>query len=70
MIGALVITFSILVPMMPGMSMESMMDKSDIPIGWTYSPSTYLQRLPIIVLGAIGFLISRHLAGLGAFLRR
>ena len=62
MIGALVITFSILVPMMPGMSMESMMDKSDIPIGWTYSPSTYLQRLPIIVLGAIGFLISRHLA--------
>ena len=62
MIGALVITFSILVPMMPGMSMESMMDKSDIPVGWTYSPSTYLQRLPIIALGAIGFLISRHLA--------
>jgi len=62
MIGALVITFSILVPMMPGMSMESMMDKSDMPPGWTYSPSTYLQRLPIIVMGAVGFLISRHLA--------
>ena len=61
MIGALVITFSILVPMMPGMSMESMMDKSDVPLGWTYSPSTYLQRLPIIVMGAVGFLISRHL---------
>ncbi|SEP43564.1 vitamin K epoxide reductase family protein [Nitrosovibrio sp. Nv6] len=62
MIGALVITFSILVPMMPGMSMESMMDKSDVPPGWTYSPSTYLQRLPIIALGAFGFLISAHLA--------
>lgn len=61
MIGALVITFAILVPMMPGMSMESMMDHSDVPAGWTYSPSTYLQRLPIIGMGAIGFLISTHL---------
>ena len=61
LIGALVITFAILVPMMPGMSMESMMDHSDVPVGWTYSPSTYLQRLPIIAMGAIGFLISTHL---------
>lgn len=62
MIGALVITFAVLVPMMPGMSMAGMMDRSDMPPGWTYSPSTYLQRLPIIALGTIGFLISRHLA--------
>jgi nucleoside-diphosphate-sugar epimerase len=62
LIGALVITFAILVPMMPGMSMQGMMDESDLPIGWTYSPSTYLQRLPIIALGAIGLLIARHLA--------
>ncbi|WP_205518830.1 vitamin K epoxide reductase family protein [Pseudotabrizicola algicola] len=60
--GALVITFAILVPMMPGMSHEGMMDSSDMPPGWTYSPSTYLQRLPIIALGAIGFVISRVLA--------
>ncbi len=56
------ITFAILVPMMPGMSMAGMMDPSDLPPGWNYSPSTYLQRLPIIALGAIGLLISRHLA--------
>ncbi|MGH8078257.1 MAG: NAD-dependent epimerase/dehydratase family protein, partial [Lysobacter sp.] len=62
LIGALVITFAILVPMMPGMSMAGMMDESDLPPGWTYSPSTYLQRLPIIALGAVGLLISRHLA--------
>ncbi|MEX0408807.1 NAD-dependent epimerase/dehydratase family protein [Aquibium sp. LZ166] len=61
-VGALVIAFAILVPMMPGMSMEGMMDSSDMPPGWTYSPSTYLQRLPIIALGAIGFVISRVLA--------
>jgi hypothetical protein len=62
LIGALVIAFSILVPMMPGMSHESMMDESDVPIGWSYCPSTYLQRLPIIALGAIGFFIARELA--------
>ncbi len=61
-VGALVIAFAILVPMMPGMSHEGMMDDSDMPPGWTYSPSTYLQRLPIIALGAIGFVISRVLA--------
>ncbi len=61
LIGALVITFSILVPMMPGMSHASMMDKSDLPPGWTYSPSTYLQRLPIVALGFVGFLIARQL---------
>lgn len=62
LVGALVITFAILVPMMPGMSDEAMMDPSDMPPGWTYSPSTYLQRLPIVALGLFGFLIARVLA--------
>ena len=61
-VGALVIAFAILVPMMPGMSHEGMMDSADVPPGWTYSPSTYLQRLPIIALGLIGFLIARQLS--------
>lgn len=62
LIGGLVIAFAILVPMMPGMSVASMMDRSDLPPGWTYSPSTYLQRLPIVALGVVGLLISLHLA--------
>lgn len=61
-VGALVITFAILVPMMPGMSHASMMDPSDLPPGWTYSPSTYLQRLPIVALALAGFFIARHMA--------
>lgn len=60
-IGALVIAFTILVPMMPGMAPEGMMDDSDTPPGWTYSPSTYVQRMPIIALGAVGFFLSRIL---------
>lgn len=61
-VGALVIAFAILVPMMPGMSHASMMDPSDLPPGWTYSPSTYLQRLPIVALALVGFFIARHMA--------
>jgi len=61
LVGALVIAFAILVPMMPGMSHASMMDQSDLPVGWTYSPSTYLQRLPIVALGFVGFVIARQL---------
>ncbi|HML93022.1 NAD-dependent epimerase/dehydratase family protein [Methyloceanibacter sp.] len=61
-VGALAITFSVLVPMMPGMSHEGMMDESTVPPGWTYSPSSWLQRLPIIALALIGLLIARYLA--------
>jgi nucleoside-diphosphate-sugar epimerase len=60
-VGAFVIAFSILVPMMPGMSMDGMMDQKVIPPGWTYCPSTAAQRLPIAVMGLLGLLISRHL---------
>ncbi len=61
LVGSAVIAFSILVPMMPGMDMEGMMDPKSIPPGWTYSPATYAQRLPIVVMGLIGLLISRML---------
>jgi hypothetical protein len=61
LVGALVIAFSVLIPMMPGMSMRGMMGGPDIPPGWNYCPSTWLQRVPIAALGLIGFLISRYL---------
>jgi len=61
LVGALVIAFSVLVPMMPGMSMAGMMDPKSIPPGWTYSPSTAAQRFPIVLMGVIGLIISRHL---------
>lgn len=61
LVGSLVIAFSVLVPMMPGMSMAGMMDPKVVPPGWTYCPSTGAQRLPIAALGLIGLLISRML---------
>src|SRR3546814_20028267 len=58
MVGVLSVAFSVLVPMMPGMSMAGMMDPKSIPPGWTYGPSTDAQRLPIAALGLVGLLIS------------
>jgi uncharacterized membrane protein len=49
------------VPMMPGMSDAAMRDPSNLPLGWNYSPSAYLQRLPLIVMAFVGFVISRQL---------
>ena len=61
LVATLVIAFSVLIPMMPGMSMEGMMGGPDVPPGWVYTPSSWLQRMPIAVLAIIGFFISRYL---------
>ena len=61
LVGAFVIALSVLIPMMPGMSMAGMMGGPDVPPGWSYTPSSWLQRMPIGILAMIGFLISRVL---------
>src|SRR5438128_9153112 len=64
LVGALATTLSILVPMMPGMAhhMAMMQPGPEIPPGWTYNPSTWHQRAPMIVLAFLGWLLSRYLA--------
>ena len=61
-VGALIIAFSVLIPGMPGMDMSVMMTGPDVPPGWSYNPSTWLQRAPIILLAAVGFFASRYMA--------
>jgi uncharacterized membrane protein len=61
LVGGAVIALSVLIPMMPGMSMEGMMGKPDIPPEWGYNPSTWLQRVPVGTLALIGFLIARYM---------
>ena len=56
LVGALVIGFSILIPM--GMEMSG----PDVPRGWSYNPSTWLQRTPVIALGFIGFVGAHYMA--------
>jgi uncharacterized membrane protein len=64
LVGAFVIAFSVLVPMMPGMAHHMIMMKPgpEMPSGWTYNPSSWYQRAPMIALAFISWLISRYLA--------
>lgn len=64
LVGVFAIALSILVPMMPGMAhhMEMMKPGPEIPPGWSYNPSSWHQRAPMIALAFIGWLGSRYLA--------
>lgn len=61
LIGALIIALTVLIPGMPGMILM-MQSGPETPPGWTYNPSSWLQRTPIIALGWVGFFLSRWLA--------
>ena len=56
LVGAAVIGLAALIP--HGMDMGG----GDVPPGWSYNPSTWPQRLPIIALALVGFVASRYMA--------
>lgn len=62
LMGIFIIAFAVLVPGMPGMDMSVMMTGPDVPPGWSYNPSTWLQRAPVILLASTGFFASRYMA--------
>lgn len=56
LVGGLIAAFGFVIPMameMPGRA---------IPPGWTYNPSSWPQRIPIIFLGTVSFLIASWMA--------
>jgi len=55
-VGLLIAAFSVIVPM------RSEMPGPDVPPGWTYNPSTWPQRAPVIVLSTISFFLARYMA--------
>lgn len=56
LVGALLIAFGLIIPM--GMKMKG----PKIPPGWSYNPSAWSQRAPIIALGFASFLAARYMA--------
>lgn len=48
-------------PHAPGIAAEAHVSGADLPLGWSYSPSSYVQRVPILTLAFVGFFISRYL---------
>ncbi|MEW5854868.1 MAG: vitamin K epoxide reductase family protein [Myxococcota bacterium] len=64
LVGTLLIIFSVLVPMMPGRSHHKLMSMPgpDTPPGWSYNPSDWVQRAPIIAMALFGYFVARYLA--------
>ena len=60
-VGALLVAFAVLIGTPPGISSDALAIETDTPRGWTYSPSSYVQRVPIVVLAFIAFLVSRYM---------
>jgi uncharacterized membrane protein len=58
-IGILLVIFSLIIPGLPGKVAEV---GHEIPAGWSYNPSSWIQRIPVIKLGIIGIFIARYLA--------
>jgi nucleoside-diphosphate-sugar epimerase/uncharacterized membrane protein len=62
LIGMLMVAFAVMVPPTPGISHRALAADDDRPLGWSYSPSTFTQRIPIVALAFVGLFVSRYLA--------
>ena len=62
LLGALVVVFAILAPGMPMAAGMNMDPDPDVPQGWSYNPSSWPQRAPIIALALVGCFLSRQMA--------
>ncbi|MGH2349366.1 MAG: SPW repeat domain-containing protein [bacterium] len=54
--GVLVVSLTVIIPMrmkMPGAA---------VPPGWSYNPSTWVQRAPIIVIGVVSYFMTRYMS--------
>ena len=62
LVGALIFGFAVCTKPEPGVSAIAALTGPAMPPGWSYNPSTWTQRLPIIVLAILGLYVSRYLA--------
>ena len=62
LVGALIFGFAVCTKPEPGSSAIAALTGPEVPSGWSYNPSNWSQRLPIIGLALIGLYVSRYLA--------
>jgi nucleoside-diphosphate-sugar epimerase len=62
LVGALIFGLAVCTKPDPGPSAIAALTGPAVPPGWSYNPSEWTQRLPIIVLALIGLYVSRYLA--------
>ena len=62
LVGALIFGFAVCTRPEPGPSAIATLTGPEVPPGWSYNPSRWTQRVPIIALAIIGLYVSRYLA--------
>ena len=62
LVGTLIFGLAVCTKPDPGPSAIAALTGPVVPPGWSYNPSEWTQRLPIIVLALIGLYVSRYLA--------
>jgi nucleoside-diphosphate-sugar epimerase/uncharacterized membrane protein len=62
LVGMLAIALAVMVPPQPGIGRSASASPAEVPLGWSFSPSSYVQRVPIVGLAFIGLFVSRYLA--------
>ena len=62
LVGALIFGFAVCTKPEPGPCALAALGGPDIPPGWTYNPSAWTQRLPIVATALIGLFVARYLA--------
>jgi len=62
LVGTLIFGLAVCTKPDPGPSALAALTGPAVPPGWSYNPSEWTQRLPIIVLALIGLYVSRYLA--------
>jgi nucleoside-diphosphate-sugar epimerase len=63
LVGALIFGFAVGTKPEPGPSLIARHGGPETPPGWSYNPSTWTQRLPIIAMALLGLFVARYLAG-------
>lgn len=61
LVGAFVFGLAVGTRPEPGPSVVASMTGPDIPPGWSFNPSDWTQRLPVILLALVGLLVARYL---------
>lgn len=62
LVGTFILMLALALPPEPGVSPTAALGAADLPPGWDYNPSTWVQRLPVIALAFVGLYVSRYLA--------
>ncbi|MEQ8899366.1 MAG: vitamin K epoxide reductase family protein [Roseovarius sp.] len=63
LVGMLIAGLAVAIRPPPGVSAAAAQSGPVVPPGWSYSPSDWFQRLPVIFLAVVGLIISRYLTG-------